>query len=113
MRNGSSNKSGQEGPKKTAPKKIGQIINDLMAQRGYAQLAGSAELRKWWTDVVGGMEKFSRAKELKRGVLHVIVSNSVVMQELTFRKQELIDLLRKAKPDQPIKDIRYRLGSIR
>ena len=100
-------------PKKTAPKKIGDVISDLMAQRGYAQVASKAELQKWWADSAGALQKFTRAAELKRGVLHVIVSNSVVMQELGFRKQELIDSLNNTKPDQAIKDIRYRVGTIR
>ena len=99
--------------KRSAPQKIGDVISDLMAQRGYAQIASRAELQKWWADVAGPLDKFTRAAELKRGVLHVIVSNSVVMQELGFRKQELIDSLNTAKPDQEIKDIRYRVGTIR
>ena len=115
----SAKKSAKEPPKKTPPKKIGDVITDLMAQRGYAQIASTAELRKWWTDALSGdsgpskLGKFSLPRELKRGVLHVMVSNSVVMQELAFRKQELIQALNQAKPEQQIKDIRYRLGSIR
>lgn len=112
MRRRSPTKKKQE-PKKSPPKKIGDVITNLMAQRGYAQLASTAELRRWWSEAVGKLEKFSRAKELKRGVLHVIVSNSVVMQELSFRKEEIIQSLTQSKPDQEIKDIRYRLGSIR
>lgn len=101
----------QERPKRD-PRKVGDVISDLMAQRGYAQLATNQECQDAWRTVVGKLQHLSRATEVKRGVLHVVVSNSVVMQELTFRKQELIPALDAALPNHQIKDLRFRVGSI-
>lgn len=95
------------------PQKIGDVITDLLARRGYAQVAAHEECQEAWRTVVGKMEKFSRTSEVKRGVLHVIVSNSVVMQELTFRKRELIQSMATELPEHKIKDIRFRVGAIR
>jgi len=44
--------------------------------------------------------------------LQVIVSNSVVMQELTIRKTELLTAIVAELPDYKIKDLRFRVGSI-
>lgn len=97
----------------TGPKKIGDVLTDLLAQRGYAQVASQAALQQGWSDVVGNLDKFTRVSEVKRGTLHVIVTNSVVMQELTFRKQDLTNAMAENLPDHNINEIRFRVGSIR
>ncbi len=99
--------------KSKGPAKIGDVLTDLLAQRGYAQVASQAELMQGWSQVVGKLDKFTRAAEVKCGTLHVIVSNSVVMQELTFRKQDLEKTMAETLPDHNIKKIRFRVGSIR
>ena len=108
----------KNGPKKdktkpTGPQKIGDILTDLLAQRGYAQVTSQAALQEGWSKVVESLDKFTRVVEVKRGKLHVIVTNSVVMQELTFRKQDLVRAMAEALPDHNIKEIRFRVGSIR
>ena len=105
-------KDGAQDRPKRDPQKVGDVIADLFAQRGYAQIAASEECNEAWRAVVGNLQQLSRATEVKRGVLHVLVSNSVVMQELTFRKQELIPALDAALPNYHIKDLRFRVGSI-
>ena len=99
--------------KNSSPQKIGDVLTDLLAQRGYAQVAAQAALQQSWKEVVGKMAQFSRVAEVKRGTLYVIVSNSVVMQELTFRKQQLCQTIGEQLPDHNIKDIRFRVGSVR
>lgn len=99
-------------PKNRGPRKLNNLLADLMAQRGYAQVAASEECNDAWGKVVGALKKFTRATEVKRGVLQVLVSNSVVMQELTFRKPELLTAMNEALPTHKIKDLRFRVGSI-
>lgn len=94
------------------PQKIGDLLPDLLARRGYAQIAVHEECQQAWSHAVGELDQFSRATDVKRGVLQVVVSNSVVMQELTFRKSDLISVLAKALPQHKIKDLRFRLGKI-
>ena len=102
----------KQSPEKRGPQKIRDVITDLMARRGYAQVEAHEECREAWQKVVGDLKRFSRATEVKRGVLYVMVSNSVVMQELTFRKQELVDAMATALPDHRISDIRFRVGAV-
>ena len=105
------NNEANQRPKRD-PQKVGDVITDLLARRGYAQLAANQECNEAWQAVVGKLKEMSRATEAKRGVLQVVVSNSVMMQELTFRKQELIPALAARLPNHQIKDLRFRVGSI-
>ena len=95
------------------PQRIGDVLTDLLAQRGYAQVATHEALRQGWAKVVGSLEKFTRATEVKRGTLYVVVTNSVVMQELTFRKQNLVEAVANELPDYKIEEIRFRIGSVK
>jgi hypothetical protein len=49
---------------------------------------------------------------VRRGVVEVTVSNSAALQELTFRKAELIARISAALPEQNICDIRFRVGML-
>ena len=102
----------EQRPVKRDPQKIGDVVSDLLARRGYAQVEAQEECNRAWDRVVGKLGKFSRATEVKRGVLQVIVTNSVVMQELTFRKPELIATMSAELPNHQIKDLRFRVGVI-
>lgn len=107
-----SGKKTKNPPENRGPQKLSNVLADLMAQRGYAQLAASEECNAAWMTVVGSLDKFTKATDVKRGILQVLVSNSVVMQELTFRKPELLAAMTDALPNHNIKDLRFRVGSI-
>ena len=94
------------------PQALGDVLADLMARRGYAQVSAHEECRKAWEETVGNLTQFTRATELKRGVLQVVVTNSVVMQELVFRKSELLVAVSKKLTNHKIKDLRFRIGEI-
>ena len=83
-----------------------------MARRGYAQIVGSEQIREAWNTIAGPVAPHSVPGNLKRGVLEIIVRNSAVMQELTFRKRQLIDELAKQFNEQSINDLRFRVGAI-
>lgn len=94
------------------PQKIGDVLTDLLAQRGYAQVAAHEALQQGWSQVVGKLDKFTRVTEVRRGTLYVMVTNSVVMQELTFRKQQLTQAMATELPEYKINAIRFRVGSV-
>ena len=58
------------------------------------------------------MASYSRLGNIRRGVVEVTVSNSTVLQELTFQKTELLKKITTALPDQKIRDLRFRVGSV-
>ena len=56
--------------------------------------------------------RYSRAGQLKRGTLEIVVANSTLIQEFTFQKTSILDTLNRLLPDHQIKDLRFRLGAI-
>jgi predicted nucleic acid-binding Zn ribbon protein len=56
--------------------------------------------------------KFTRPDRLRRGTLEVTATNSAIVQELTFQKQQILTQLNTELPDARVRDIRFRIGSI-
>ena len=54
----------------------------------------------------------TRAGNVRRGVLEVIVANSAALHELSFVKAKVIKTLAKLAPDQKIRDVRFRVGTL-
>ena len=98
--------------RKRDAQQIGDVVNQLMARRGYGQIVGSEQIRKAWMDIAGSLATHSVPGNLKRGVLEVFVRNSAVMQELTFRKRQLLMELTKTFSHEIIDDLRFRVGTI-
>lgn len=96
-----------------APKPIGNVLAQLVSRRGYAQIRAAGERDEAWQRVVG--EEFARMTQvsaLRRGVLEVLVANSLLMQELTFRKEQLLSDLQAAIPDAGVKQLKFKVGRI-
>lgn len=98
---------------KRAPKPIGDILSELMARRGFAQIQSAAAYAEGWNAAAGPMvAKYTRVGTLRRGTLEVVVANSTLVQELGFQKSMLLKKLAERLPDQGIKAIRFRVGKI-
>jgi hypothetical protein len=66
-----------------------------------------------WQEIVGSQfANCSRPANLRQGVLEIVVNNSTVLQELTFRKKELLEQMRDQLPEQRITALRLRVGVI-
>jgi hypothetical protein len=102
----------EERKKRHEPQRMADLIPQLMARRGYARVLAEAEFQQVWREISGRFEPFSRAGQLRGGVLHVIVSNSVVKQELMFEKQRLLQQLHESLPQQSIRDLRFAIGTL-
>lgn len=101
------------GGQQRAARRIGDVMSDLFARRGYAQVQSTAELQEVWACAVGkSWAKHSRPVGLRRGVLQVVVQNSMAMQELVFQKQQLLRQIRAALEDEKIRDLRFRIGPV-
>lgn len=96
-----------------APKQMQAIVNELFVRRGYARVLSREQSREAWDQAVGeAMAKHTCPGNVRRGVLEVFVRNSAVVQELTFRKRNLIRQLAKLSPDQKIRDLKFRVGAV-
>ena len=97
---------------KRAPQKMGDLITQLMARRGYGQTMSSDEFRQAWEKVAGPLAKDSLTGNLRRGVLDVFVRNSAILQEVTFQKRTLLKQLQDILPKHGINDLRFKVGPI-
>jgi len=95
------------------PKKIADVVAQLIAQRGYGRIDANEQLTDVWAAAAGEpLATYSRPGKLRRGTLEVTVTNSTIMQEFTFQKQRILAELGRALPDAKIRDLRFRVGTI-
>ena len=95
------------------PKKLANVIAQVMTKRGYAASAGDGRLREAWAAVVGpAMATQCEATRVSRGKLEVIVANSTVRQEIQFDERCLLKAIREALPDAKITGLRFRVGRV-
>lgn len=95
------------------PQKMAEIVSSLLARRGYAQTKTASQASQAWQQAAGpALGQHTRAGSVRRGVLEVVVRNSAVLQELTFRKKQLLKQLTELVPAQKIRDLRFRVGAI-
>src|SRR5262245_59975113 len=95
------------------PKAIANVLAQLITARGYGRVQADANLHIAWQKAAGEtIAKFTRPGRLRRGTLEVTATNSAIVQELTFQKQQILTQLNTELPDARVRDIRYRIGSI-
>jgi len=95
------------------PKPMRNVMSQLLAKRGYAQVQTAAGCEAAWREAVGEqLAGHTRTGNVRRGVLEVLVRNSSVLQELAFLKAKAVKTLTKLIPEQQIKDLRFRVGTI-
>ena len=97
-----------------APKRIGDIMAQIQARRGFAQIQVAGEIAEAWREVAGGMlASRSRVGPLRRGVLEIIVESSAILQEMTFQKNDLAARIASRWPDLAIRQLRFRIGPLK
>ena len=95
------------------PTRAREALNQLMARSGYGQTQSNQQREQVWQQAVGQpLASHSRAVRLSRGVLTVLVSNSAIMQELTFQQQQLVEKIKELNSDLKVRSIRFRVGAI-
>jgi hypothetical protein len=94
-------------------KKIGDVLSELMSRRGYARVQATSGYAEAWRQASGeALSATTRAGTVRRGVLDVLVANSLLMQELSFEKSAILARLARLLPDERIVDLRLRVGPI-
>lgn len=93
-------------------KKIGDVVAQLLAKRGYAQVQATAAFDEIWRKAAGDRYAAqTRCGHVRRGVLEVFAANSAVVQELTFAKVLLLKKLAELTTDQKITDLKFKVGT--
>jgi predicted nucleic acid-binding Zn ribbon protein len=99
------------------PKRIANVVAQLVQRKGYAQIRAAGEREEAWREALqqqGGEHwtAATRVAGVRRGVFEVQVANSLLMQELTFQKEPLLKRLQDALPEDGIKQIKFSVGQI-
>lgn len=95
------------------PKPVGDVMAQLVQRKGYAQLQVASDLTDAWNEVVGSLlAEQSQLGRIRRGVLEIVVANNLLIQELGFQKQQLLDALQQRVPDADIRELRFRVGAV-
>ena len=96
------------------PKSTADLLGQLMARKGYAQQETKSELDDAWDQVIDPqLRTRTRVGTIRNGSLEVIVDSAVVHQQLEFQKQTLLNQLRDRLQNPQLKQIRFRVGSVR
>lgn len=94
------------------PKKIANVVAQLIHKRGYGRLSANEQLAEAWSVAAGELARFSRPGKLSRGALEITVTNSTIMQEFTFQKERILAELTHKLPDAKVRNLRFRVGTI-
>lgn len=95
------------------PQPIANVLAELFARRGYGRALGDEALAAQWREAAGeALARQTRVVSLRRGVLEVHVAHSLLMQELVFQKQGLLQRLSALEPAGAIRELRFRVGRI-
>jgi hypothetical protein len=102
-------------PNNPMPRALSAILRDLFTTRGYRSSYTLRLLEEAWNQAVGTPAcRQTRIINVRRGVLHVTVAHSGLLEELkAFRKAELLMALHRIVGVQAIHDIVFRIGPIR
>jgi predicted nucleic acid-binding Zn ribbon protein len=95
------------------PRPMRDVMSQLLAKKGYAHVQTASACQEAWLEAVGQkVAADTRAGTVRRGVLEVLVRNSSVVQELSFQKSKIVKTLAQLVPEQKIRDVRFRVGTI-
>ena len=96
-----------------APQRMTDVVSRLFARRGYARVQSAMNYAERWQAAVGdSISRQTRVGNLRQGILEVVVSNSIVVQELSFQKAQIIRRVNEGLTENAVRDLRFRVGSI-
>jgi predicted nucleic acid-binding Zn ribbon protein len=94
-------------------KAIGSVMGQLLAKKGYGQVQAAKSCASAWQEALGSrFPQETRCGSVRGGILEVTVSNSLVLQELTFIKTQLVKQLTSLAPEHKITGLRFKVGAV-
>ena len=94
-------------------KTIGSVMGQLMAKKGYGQVQAARSCAAAWQEALGSrFQKDTRCGSIRGGILEITVSSSLVLQELTFIKAQLVKQLTALAPQHKITGLKFKVGNL-
>ena len=93
-------------------RKIGSLVDQVLARRGYVDGMANEQIRQSLEKELGEtLAAECQVGKLNRGTLQIFVGDSVMMQELNFRKRQILRRLQSDLPSSRINDVRFKVQS--
>ncbi len=93
---------------------LSEIIESRYMGKVLSGLVSEYKLMKNWQSIIGShLSLQTNPGRIKRGVLHIKVSNSVVLNELYFLKKELLLKVNSELGRGIVKDIKFEISNLR
>jgi len=96
------------------PSPVGEVLERVFKKIGIEQKIKELKVLNSWREVAGErIYKHARPFCIKKGTLFVKVDNSGWLTQLTYLKEKIISEFNKREGKEIVKDIYFRLGSIK
>lgn len=97
------------------PQQLGNVLSQLFALRGYGRSQAGRQLQDVWQQLAGSsIAGQTKVQGIRNGVLQIAVTNSAMLQELqSFHKWSLLERLSRDHADLRVRDLKFRLQSVR
>ena len=94
-------------------KSMNNVVARIMSETGVGQTQSQQQIRNAWTAAAGkAIATVTAPGKLRRGVLEIIVESSAVMQQLVFKKSQLLLSINDCYNSADIKDLRFKVGVV-
>lgn len=92
---------------------VSSVLAKLAKRLGLETKLLEAQLRRHWPEIAGDqIAAHTRPDQIRFKKLHLIVANSVWLQQLTFLKPTLLKKINEAAGSEIVADILFRVGEI-
>ena len=91
------------------PKSIKTVLSDYFKGTNFKEINAEINISTAWKNIVGKtIAKNTEIKFFKNGKVTVKTVNPIWRNELIFQKEDLLNRLKKEKPELNIKEIEFR-----
>lgn len=99
----------------SAPQHLGEFIKLFLKKSGLTKSAVKLNVTQAWEAALGDPKALphTRPGTVRSGILKVEIATPVLLQQLNFRRRELVKRLAEAAPEAGVRDIRFVVGNFR
>jgi predicted nucleic acid-binding Zn ribbon protein len=91
------------------PVPVGEVLRKLSGSLGIATKLSEYEVLTGWDQIVGEqIARVSTAERIEHGILYVGVRSAAWRNELTMRRQEILERIHRATGRKVVREIRFR-----
>jgi predicted nucleic acid-binding Zn ribbon protein len=88
------------------------VVSELLARRGYAQVNSAERCVEIWQAIVGpALARVSKPARIRKRVLHIVVSHSAGVQELSMRRDDILKKLATEAPELNVVGLKFKVGA--